>query len=112
MLAERFNQGPLKAYFCKQHSSGAWKDNVPIYDFGYVNTFRNQIAFKPIRTGSVRDENMKFESNKTSSMKEKNTNKEIFNLQICDLQKFQAAIRYLAIKPAKQVNEMNTYMST
>ena len=55
---------------------------------------------------------MKFESNKTSSMKEKNTNKEIFNLQICDLQKFQAAIRYLAIKPAKQVNEMNTYMST
>ena len=34
-------------------------------------TLRNQIAFKPIATGSVRDENIIFESDRTSSVSEK-----------------------------------------
>ena len=39
VLAERFSQDPLETYFCKQHSPGAWKDKLPIYDFGYANVF-------------------------------------------------------------------------
>ena len=44
---------------------------IPLYDFGYANTFRNQKVFKPIATGNVKDENVNFLSNKTSSMSEK-----------------------------------------
>ena len=68
MLAERFTQDPLETYFCKQHPSRARKENLPLYDFGYANTFRNQIAFKPIVTGSARDENTDFGSDRTSSL--------------------------------------------
>ena len=51
VLAERFSQYPLETSFCKQHSAGAWKDNLPLNDFGYANTFLNQITFKPVPTG-------------------------------------------------------------
>ena len=71
MLAGRFSQDPLGIYFCKQHPPGVWIDKLPLYDFGYVKTFRNQKVFKPIATGKVRDENRNFESNRTSSMSEK-----------------------------------------
>ena len=54
-------------------------------------------------TGNVRDENKKFESDGTSSISEK-----IKTKQSCYLQKFQGAIRYLAIKPTQQVSSMNT----
>ena len=94
MLAERSRQDPLETYFYKQHPPGAWKDNLPLYDFGYSNTFQNQIAFKTIATGSVRDENIKFVF---SVGKHKQNNS-------CDLQKFQVVIRYLAIEPTQQVS--------
>ena len=69
VLAERFSQDPLETYFCKQHPPGAWKDKLPaLYDFGYANTFRNQKVFKPIAAGKVRDENINFESHRTSLM--------------------------------------------
>ena len=38
------------------------------YALGYANTFQNQIAFKPIASGSVRDENINFESYRTILM--------------------------------------------
>ena len=38
---------------------------------GYTKTFQNQKVFKPIVTGKVRDENINFESNRTSLMSEK-----------------------------------------
>ena len=65
LLFERFSQDPLETYFCKQHSPRAWNDNLPFYDFGYANTFWNQTVFKLIATGSVWDENIKFESDRT-----------------------------------------------
>ena len=71
VLDERFSQDPLESYFCKQHPPGAWKDKLPLYDYGYTNTFKNQIAFKPTATGKVRDENINFESDGTSSMSKK-----------------------------------------
>ena len=71
VMAERFSQDPLETYFCKQHPPGAWIDKRPLYDFAYAKTFRNQKVFKPIATGKVRDENINFESNRTSSMSEK-----------------------------------------
>ena len=77
VLAERFSQDPLENYFCKQHPPGTWIDKLPFYDFGYPKTFRNQKVFKPIATGKVRVENINFESNRTSSIPEKNTNKTI-----------------------------------
>ena len=46
----------------------AWKDNLPLYDFDYANTFRNQKVFKPIAAGNVRDKNVNFESDRTSLM--------------------------------------------
>ena len=52
-LAERFNQDPLEMYFCEQHLPGAWKDNLPLYDFGYASTFWNQKIFKPIAEQSL-----------------------------------------------------------
>ena len=70
-LAERFSQDPLEMYFCEQHLPGAWKDNLPLYDFDYASTFWNQKIFKPIATGNVRDENIMFESDRTGSMSEK-----------------------------------------
>ena len=43
--------------------------------FGYANSFQTQKVFKPIvATGNVRDENINFESDKTSS-RSKNKNK-------------------------------------
>ena len=71
VLAERFSQNPLETYFWKQHLPGAWKAKLPFYDFGYANTFRNQNVFKPIAAGKVREENINFESEKTSLMSEK-----------------------------------------
>ena len=41
VLSERFSQVPLETYFCKQYPPGAWKDELPLYDFSYANTFRN-----------------------------------------------------------------------
>ena len=61
---------------------------------GYTKTFQNQKVFKPIVTGKVRDENINFESNRTSLMSE----------NPCSIRKFQAAIRYLAIIPTQQVS--------
>ena len=92
VLAEIFSQDPLETYFCKQHPPGALKNKQPLYDFGCANAFRNQKVFKPIATGTVSDENINPESDRTSSMSEKNTKKN----NPCYL---QAAIRYLAIKP-------------
>ena len=60
MLAERFGQDPLEIYFCKRDPPGAWKDNLPFY--GYAKCFWNQKVFKPVTTGNVRDENIKFQS--------------------------------------------------
>ena len=60
MLVERFSQDPLETYFWKQHPPGAWKDQSPLYDFGYANSFRNQKVFTPIATGHVKDEKYKF----------------------------------------------------
>ena len=67
MLTRRFSQDQLETYFWKQHPSG--KDKLPLCDFDYPNTFRNQKVFKPIATGKARDENL--ESDRTSSMSEK-----------------------------------------
>ena len=39
--------------------------------FSLADTFGNQIAFKPIATGSVIYESTHFESNRTSSMSQK-----------------------------------------
>ena len=76
VLGERFSQDPFETYFRKQHPSGAWKDNLSLYESGYANTFRNWKVFKPIVTGNVRDENMNFESDIASSMSEKNKTKQ------------------------------------
>ena len=62
-LAERFSQEPLETYFPNYIL-------LSLYDFGYVNTFWNQIASKPIATASVRNENINFESYRASSMSE------------------------------------------
>ena len=67
VLAKRFISDPLETYICKQHPSG--KNNLPLCDFDYPNTFRNQKVFKPIATGKAKDENL--ESDRTSSMSEK-----------------------------------------
>ena len=75
VLAEGFSQDSSEFYFCKEHPPGVWIDRLPLYDFGYVKTFWNQKAFKPIATGKVREENIKFESNRTSSMLEKTQTK-------------------------------------
>ena len=53
-MSERFSQDPLETYFCKQNPPGAWRDNLPLYDIGYANTFRNQKVFKPTAAGNVR----------------------------------------------------------
>ena len=71
VLGQRFSQGPLETYFCKQHGPEAWIDRLPFYDLGYVKTFRNQKLFKAITTGQVRGENINSESNRTSWMLEK-----------------------------------------
>ena len=71
VLAERFSQDLLESYFCKQHPPRAWKDELPLYDSGYANTFRIQKLLKPIAAGKVRDENINFESDRTISMSEK-----------------------------------------
>ena len=42
------------------------KNKLPLYDFGYAKIFRNQEVFKPITTGKVKDENIIFESDRTS----------------------------------------------
>ena len=76
VLAERFSRDPLETYLCKQHPPGAWIDKIPLYDFGYAKTFRNQNVFKPIATDKVRDENINFESNRTSSLSEKTQTKQ------------------------------------
>ena len=62
-LTERFCQDALEKNFGKQCSSGSYKDNPYLYDFGYNgNTIRNQNVFKPIATGNnVHDENINFE---------------------------------------------------
>ena len=55
VLAERFSEDPLETCFCMQHPSGAWEDELPLYDFCYANIFWNQKIFKPITTGKVRE---------------------------------------------------------
>ena len=100
MLAERFSQDPLQTYFCKQHPPRAWRDKLPLYDFGYANTFRNQKVLKPIAGGKVRDKNVHFGSHRTSLISQKKYKQN----NPCYLQKFQPAIRYLAIKPTQQLS--------
>ena len=68
VLAEQFNQDPLETYFWKQTTHGAWKDNLSFYDFRYANTFKNQKVLKAMTTDNVRDENIKFDSDRASSM--------------------------------------------
>ena len=68
VLGERSSQDQLETYFCKYYSPVAWIDELPLYDFGYAKTFRNQKVFKSIATGKVSDENINFESNRNSSM--------------------------------------------
>ena len=60
---------PLQTYFASNML-------LSLCDFGYANTFGNQIASKPIATGSVRDENMNFDSDRTSSMSERKQRKQ------------------------------------
>ena len=67
VLAKRFSEDPLETNIWKQYPSG--KDKLPLCDFDYPNTFRNQKLFKPIATGKARDENL--EPVRTSSMSEK-----------------------------------------
>ena len=38
-LAERFSKDPLETFFRKHYPPGAWKVNLLLYDFCYVNTF-------------------------------------------------------------------------
>ena len=76
VVAERFSQDPLETYISKQHPSGTWIDKPPLYDFSYAKTFRNQKVFEPVATGKVRNENIIFESNRTSSMSEKTQRKQ------------------------------------
>ena len=95
-LAKRFSQDLLETYICKQHSSG--KDKLPLCDFNYTNTFRNQKVFKPIATGKARDENL--ESDRTCSMSEK-----IQTTILAIFKSFkQPLYRYLAIKKTQQVS--------
>ena len=68
VFVERFTQDTLETYFCKQHPPGAWKDKLPLYDFGYASTYQ---VFTPIAAGKVRDQNISFESHRTSLMLEK-----------------------------------------
>ena len=68
MLGDKFSQDPLETYFCKQHPPVPWIDKLPLYDFGYAKTFRNQKVFKPIETDKVRDENINLESKRTTSI--------------------------------------------
>ena len=42
-------------------------DKLPLYDFGYAKTFRNH-KVKDVREMQKRDKNIKFESNRTSSV--------------------------------------------
>ena len=91
MLAERFSQDPLETYFCKQHPPGAWIDKLPLYDFGYGKTFRKQKVFKPTATSKIRDENINFESNRTSWMSEK-------------IQKKQQSLRSPKVSTSHQIN--------
>ena len=51
VLAERFSQGLLETFFCKQYPPGDWIVKLPLYDF--AKTFQNQKVFKPIATGKV-----------------------------------------------------------
>ena len=60
---------PLQTYFASNML-------LSLCDFGYANTFGNQTASKPIATGSVRDENMNFDSDRTSSMSERKQRKQ------------------------------------
>ena len=78
-------------------SSGAWTDKLPLYDFGYAKTFQNQKVFKPIAIGKVRDENINFESNRTSSMLEK-----IQTKQSLRSSKVSSSNQILAIIPTQQ----------
>ena len=74
------SKDPLETYFASNilHPLQTYFVNnilLSLYDFGYVNTLWNQIASKPIATGSVRDENMNFDSDRTSSMSERKQRK-------------------------------------
>ena len=89
VLAKRFSQDPLEIYFSK-HPPGASINKLSLL---------YQKVFKPIATGKVRDENINFESNRTSSMSEKNKQNNPYGLQ-----RFQAAIRYLAIIPTQKAS--------
>ena len=72
---------PLETYFASNilHPLQTYFVNnilLSLYDLGYVNNFWNQISSKPIATGSVRDENMNFHSDRTSSMSERKQRKQ------------------------------------
>ena len=69
VLAERFSQGLLETFFCKQYPPGDWIVKLPLYDF--AKTFQNQKVFKPIATGKVKNKNINFEPYRTSSMSKK-----------------------------------------
>ena len=62
--------------------------------------FKIKKIFKSIAAGNVRDENINFESDRTSSMSEKKYKQS----NPCYLQKFQAAIRYLTINLTQHVS--------
>ena len=93
MLAERFSQNPLETYFWKQHPLGAWKDNLSLYDLEtkYHSSQKQQLV-----------QEMKLQI--LSQIEPVQCHKKYKQNNLCDLQKFQADIRYLAIKPTQQVS--------
>ena len=99
VLPERFSQDPLETYFCKRHPFGAWINKLPLHNFGYVKTFWKQKVFKQIATGKVRNENIKFVSNRTSSMSEKIQTKQSFKIFK------QASDTSLSYQQNKKLNE-------
>ena len=78
MLAEGFSQDLLETYFCKQYPPRAWKDSLPLHNFGYASTFWNQTVFNPTAPGNVKDENIKLKLDRPSSMSEKIKTKQSF----------------------------------
>ena len=63
VLVERFSQDPLETDFWKQRSSGAWRDNLPFYDFDYANTFRSSKVSGSLQIPS-------YQTNPTSKLNE------------------------------------------
>ena len=107
VLPERFNQDPLESYFCKQYPPGVWKDKLPLYGLVYSNTFQNQKVFKPIATGIVRDENINFELDRTSSTSEKIQTKQfLLSSKVSTSHQIPSYQTYTTSKSNEYINEL------